>query len=303
MGLRDLQQLYLDLTNDVIAPRDIAAFRAPEDARQRGYDLSAGELQNLAQVNWDHAALGIEVHRSIEAIRARARYQRDPATGQLSDIAYPFPNPVMEISKMSDPRYPNDPHGMGDLNRPVSYPQHPQAGQHDPSIYNPAAVRCAPAIDPSLYNPAAVRCAPAIDPSIYNPAAVRCAPAIDPSIYNPAAVRCAPAIDPSIYNPAAVRCAPAIDPSMYHPAAVRCAPAIDPAMYAAVTAAMQAQPAGVRLRGTVLKGADLSKQDLRGADMSGADLSDANLEDADLRGAVLDGANFSGAKLTGVRWK
>lgn len=271
MGLRDLQQLYLDLTKEVISPWDIAAFRGPEDACQRGYDLSAGELQNLAQVNWNHAALGIEVHRSIEAIRARARYQRDPVTGQLSDIAYPFPNPVMEISKMSDPRYPNDPHGMGDLNRPVSYPQHPQAGQHDPSIYNPAAVRCAPAIDPS--------------------------------IYNPAAVRCAPAIDPSIYNPAAVRCAPAIDPSMYNPAAVRCAPAIDPAMYAAVTAAMQAQPSGVRLRGTVLKGADLSKQDLRGADMSGADLTDANLEDADLRGAVLDGANFSGAKLTGVRWK
>ncbi|WP_229213245.1 MULTISPECIES: pentapeptide repeat-containing protein [unclassified Duganella] len=283
MGLKDLQQLYLDLTNNVIKPGEIAAFAGPDDARRRGYDLSAGELQRLGQVNWDHAALGIEVHRSIEAIRAQARYRRDPNTGQLSDIAYPFLNPVMEIGKMTNP---NDPHG--DLNRPVYYPQQPQPGQH---------------IDPSMYNPAAVRCAPAIDPSMYNPAAVRCAPAIDPSMYNPAAVRCAPAIDPSMYNPAAVRCAPAIDPSMYNPAAVRCAPAIDPAMYAAVTAAMHAQPANVRLRGTILKGADFSKQDLRGADLSGADLSEANLEDADLRGALLDGANFTGAKLTGVRWK
>ncbi|MDC8756933.1 pentapeptide repeat-containing protein [Janthinobacterium fluminis] len=266
MGLKDLQQLYLDLTNDVIKPGEIAAFDGPEDAHRRGYDLSSGELQRLGQVNWDHAALGIDVHRSIEAIRAQARYRRDPNTGQLSDIAYPFLNPVMEIDKMTNP---NDPHG--DLNRPVYYPQQPQPGQH-------------------------------IDPSIYNPAAVRCAPAIDPSMYNPAAVRCAPAIDPSMYHPAAVRCAPAIDLSMYNPAAVRCAPAIDPAMYAAVTAAMQAQPANVRLRGTILKGADFSKQDLRGADLSGADLSEANLEDADLRGALLDGANFTGAKLTGVRW-
>jgi hypothetical protein len=271
LSLHDLHRLYLDLTRDVITPQEAAALHNVEAALCRGYDFAPAELQRLREVNWEHVGRGLQVHRSIESIRARARYERDPATGELLAVAYPYPNPARETETMTNPNQPGGPGAQfGDINQPVQYPQQMQ---------------------------------PAIDPSMYNPAAVRCAPAIDPSMYNPAAVRCAPAIDPSMYNPAAVRCAPAIDPWMYNPAAVRCAPAIDPAMYAAAMMAAQSRGSDVRLRGAVLKGADLSRQDLRGADLTGADLSEANLEDADLRGAVLDGVNFTSAKLNGVRWK
>src|SRR5262245_23327831 len=153
MGLRDLQILFSELTLGNIDTVKIAEVRSIDDARALGFDLSKRDVELLCSIDWQVARQGIEAHRRIGDTLSRVRYLRDPTVGAYKGAQYPFPNPKFS-SEDNMPESKNIPGAgqpipIGTLEQPVRYPPH--AVPTDPAMYNPAAVRCAPAVDPALY--------------------------------------------------------------------------------------------------------------------------------------------------------